>query len=106
MTVLLNAQPEHATKLSSLSPVGADADTYQRKLKRIVVPMKNVWALLNNKREWAACLDNVPLNARLVGARVERTPFALVLYLWHPDFLALPPGTEPPELPQRWERKG
>ena len=95
------------TKPSSLSPLFANADVYERKLKRIVVPMKNIWALLNNlNNEWAAVLDNVPVNARLVGASVQRTPFALILYLWHPDFLSLPVGTEPPELKQMWRRKG
>lgn len=94
------------TKPSPLSPMDASADSYQRRLKRIVVPMKNIFALLTNNREWAANVDDWPKDARLVGARVERVPFSLVLYLWHPDFLALPPDVEPPEIKQKWERKG
>ena len=86
--------------------MNADAAAYNRKLKRIVVPMKNIHALLVNNMEWAACVDDWPKDARLVGARVERVPFSLVLYLWHPDFLSLPEGTEPPEIKQSWRRKG
>lgn len=95
------------TKPSTLSPLHANADSYQRKLKRVVVPMRNVVALLlNESREWAAYVDNWPNQAQVVGATVQRTPFALILYLYHPDFLSLPPGTEPPEIKQRWDRKG
>lgn len=94
------------TKPSPLSPIAASADAYERRLKRIVVPMKNIFALLTNNREWSAQVDDWPLNARLVGAKVERVPFSLVLYLWHPDFLALPVGVEPPEIKQKWRRKG
>lgn len=95
------------TKPSPLSPLGANAASYERRLKRIVVPMRNIFALLTNThREWQAVVDDWPKDARLVGAKVERVPFSLVLYLWHPDFLALPEGVEPPEIKQKWERKG
>lgn len=95
-------------KTSDLSPLHATAESYARKLKKAVIPMANIYNIfVKSEGRWAVQrTTGWPQDCRIVGAAIQKTPFALILYIYHPDFLSVPPRTEPPTLKLNWERSG
>lgn len=72
------------------------AHTYGRKLRRCIVPMATLEALLSLDGQHSYKMDGWPAGAKVVGARVMTKPFALLCYLYHPDFLSVPHDELPP----------
>ena len=64
--------------------------TYGRKLRRAIVPMSTLAALLSLDGQRSYKMSGWPEGARIVGCEVLRSPFAVVLFLYHPDFPAVP----------------
>lgn len=72
------------------------AHAYGRKLRRVIVPMATLEALLSLDGQYSYKMDGWPEGAKVVGAEVMRKPFAIICYLYHPDFLAVPLDELPP----------
>lgn len=84
-----------------------NADTYDRRLKRAVVPLVALQHLLSMDGDYALRMEGWPKNAKIVGAQVVTYPkYAVVFYLYHPDFLVIPHGTEPPDITIKARRRG
>lgn len=71
------------------------AHTYGRKLKRAIVPMGSIAALLSLDGKHSYRMEGWPEGARIVGAEVMRSPFALMVYIYHPDFPYVPQNELP-----------
>lgn len=73
----------------------ASANTYNRKLKRAIVPMGSIEALLSLKGDRSYRMEGWPEGGKIVGAEIMRNPFAVILHVYHPDFPSLPVGEMP-----------
>lgn len=72
------------------------ANTYGRKLRRCVVPMGVIETLLSLDGTRSYKMDGWPTGAKIVGADIMASPFAAIVYLYHPDFAYVPPDELPP----------
>lgn len=73
------------------------AHTYGRKLRRAIVPMATLEALLSLDGQHSYKMDGWPAGAKIIGAHVMTKPFAVTVILYHPDFPVVPLN-ELPEL--------
>lgn len=71
------------------------AHTYGRKLRRAIVPMGAIEALLSLNGERSYRMAGWPEGGKIVGADILRSPFALVVYIYHPDFPVVPVNEMP-----------
>lgn len=84
-----------AGPLSVLELPRANADTYGRRLKRCIVPMRVFEALLSLDGQHSFKMNGWPEGARVVGAYIMRQPFAISCELYSPDFPVVPYGEMP-----------
>lgn len=66
------------------------AHTYGRKLRRAIVPMGAIAGLLSLDGKHSYRMEGWPEGSTIVGAEVLRKPFALMVYIYHPDFPYVP----------------
>lgn len=72
------------------------AHTYGRRLKRCFVPMHVLQALLNLDGTRSYKMEGWPEGAKIVGAEIRTKPFCVMLMVFHPEFLVVPPNELPP----------
>ena len=88
------------TNLVDLAPLRnggkPGAGSFGRRLKRAILPMGTIEAFLNLDGQHAYKMEGWPPGAKIVGADLRTKPFALIVYLYHPDFLVVPIDELPP----------
>ena len=88
------------TNLIDLAPLRdagkPGANTYGRRLKRAIVPIGTIEALLSLDGQHAYKMEGWPRDGKIVGAELRLSPFALIVYIYHPDFLVVPINELPP----------
>ena len=66
------------------------AHTYGRKLRRAIIPMHTLEALLSLDGQHTYKMEGWPQGAKIVGTHILESPFSIVVFLYHPDFPRVP----------------